>query len=138
MAWVQPVSWHRRFALFQTQDTLKIYVDTHHQLNYANAGRTTVCEVPGEPKAPYLCGHKGFSCAIKMHNKDESDDDEGAGCLGSLVKSYIVGLLCSQAWTIPSHRAAWLIAGVAHPRSLALAPCPTAGLLWPSMPFRLH
>ena len=122
-------------------------MDVWDHVDYTDTGRTEpgksgtfdkVCKVPGGAQAPYLCGHKRFDCAIHMYNKEESDEDEGAGCLRSLVKSYIVGLLCSQAWTIPSHRAAWLMAGVAHPRSLALAPCPTAGLLWPSMPFRLH
>ena len=145
MAWVQPVSWHRRFALFQTQDTFEIYVDELHQVNYAT-GRTEpgksggtyskACKVPGVPKAPYLCGHKGFSCAINMYNKDESDT--GVGCLGS--SRILDRLLCSQAWRTPSHKAACLTSGVTHPRCLARAPppCPPAGLLWPSMPFRLH
>ena len=129
----------------QTQDTFEIYRDERDQINYADTGRLNNtgkgdlfkrCEVPGEPKASYLCGRKGFSCAIKTHKDDKGGVDEGVGCLGS--KQILARLFCSQACTAPSHKAVWLIPGGFLPTSLVLAACPTARLLWPSMRFSLH
>ena len=81
--WVHLVS-SRRFGLFQTQDTFTIYEDVWDEINYVDTGRPSPngkgdlfkrCEVPGEPKASYICGNHGFSCAI-TGDKDGDDKDK--------------------------------------------------------------
>ena len=70
MLWVYLVSSQGRFGRFQTQDTFNIYGDESEQIKYADTGQYLFksCDVPGEPKASYLCGDHGFMC--HMQDKD--------------------------------------------------------------------
>ena len=125
------------FGLFQTQDAMTIYVDSVGSLRYETTflpnGRAKYCPVSTEPTPYYDCGVAGRSHELTCFFNDPEYRTLAPWTTSeNLTSAHFTGQLGAT-----SRKPAWLLAG-AQPTNLAMAACPTARLLWPSMPFRLQ